>query len=268
MVESLSKLVAAGFEHEKAYLSFQEYFEKLRDEPERWGKPMAAVLGALMAQVDLGAGAIGGKDSMSGSFEQLDVPPTLICFAVAVGNMSAPPPRVQGRHTPCRPYRPALPKADGLPRDAAAAGGVCAVEELDEGNALAVSTPGYGAAPRRVQDVRRQPDRHELAEDIDVDDLFTPLYGCFIVELAEDAELPEVVRPGVVGELLGTTAEGYVMAAGRGRSSSPSCRRRGRAASRASSPTAAPARPPRSRPSTSAPRISTCTAAPRSPARA
>ena len=76
VVESLSKLVAAGFEHEKAYLSFQEYFEKLRDEPERWGKPMAAVLGALMAQVDLGAGAIGGKDSMSGTFEQLDVPPT------------------------------------------------------------------------------------------------------------------------------------------------------------------------------------------------
>ena len=81
VVESLSKLVAAGFEHEKAYLSFQEYFEKLRDEPERWGKPMAAVLGALMAQVDLGAGAIGGKDSMSGTFEQLDVPPTLISFA-------------------------------------------------------------------------------------------------------------------------------------------------------------------------------------------
>ena len=85
VVESLSKLVAAGFEHEKAYLSFQEYFEKLRDEPERWGKPTAAVLGALMAQVDLGAGAIGGKDSMSGSFENLDVPPTLISFAVAVG---------------------------------------------------------------------------------------------------------------------------------------------------------------------------------------
>lgn len=87
VVESLAKLVAAGFEHEKAYLSFQEYFEKLRDEPERWGKPAAAVLGALMAQVDLGAGAIGGKDSMSGSFEDLDVPPTLISFAVAVGNM-------------------------------------------------------------------------------------------------------------------------------------------------------------------------------------
>ena len=88
VVESLSKLVAAGFEHEKAYLSFQEYFEKLRDEPERWGKPMAAVLGALMAQVDLGAGAIGGKDSMSGTFEKMDVPPTLCSFAIAPGKAS------------------------------------------------------------------------------------------------------------------------------------------------------------------------------------
>ena len=69
VVESIAKLVAAGFEHKRAYLSFQEYFERLRTEAERWGKPTAAVLGALMAQVDLGAGAIGGKDSMSGSFE-------------------------------------------------------------------------------------------------------------------------------------------------------------------------------------------------------
>ncbi len=89
VVESIAKLVAAGFEHKRAYLSFQEYFERLRTEAERWGKPTAAVLGALMAQVDLGAGAIGGKDSMSGSFEdetgELNVPPTLISFAVAVG---------------------------------------------------------------------------------------------------------------------------------------------------------------------------------------
>ena len=85
-MESLAKLVAAGFEHEKAYLSFQEYFEKLRDEPDRWGKPVAAVLGALMAQVDLGAGAIGGKDSMSGSFEDLDVPPTLMLGEALVGS--------------------------------------------------------------------------------------------------------------------------------------------------------------------------------------
>ena len=75
VVESIAKLVATGFSHTDAYLSFQEYFERLRDVPERWGKPAAAVLGALMAQADLGVGAIGGKDSMSGSFEDLDVPP-------------------------------------------------------------------------------------------------------------------------------------------------------------------------------------------------
>ena len=74
VVESISRLVATGFDHEKVYLSFQEYFERLRDVPERWGKPMAAVLGALMAQVELGAGAIGGKDSMSGTFNEIDVP--------------------------------------------------------------------------------------------------------------------------------------------------------------------------------------------------
>ena len=89
VVESVAKLVAAGFKRKDAYLTFQEYFEKLRQDPERWGKPAAAVLGALMAQIDLGVGAIGGKDSMSGSFEELDVPPTLVSFATAVGRSSA-----------------------------------------------------------------------------------------------------------------------------------------------------------------------------------
>ena len=73
VVESVARLVATGFTRDAAYLSFQEYFERLRNEPARWGKPAASVLGALMAQVDLKIGAIGGKDSMSGSFEDLDV---------------------------------------------------------------------------------------------------------------------------------------------------------------------------------------------------
>ncbi len=86
--ESLARLVASGFGHEGAHLSFQEYFERLRTEPERWGKPFAALLGALDAQLAFGAGAIGGKDSMSGSFEKLDVPPTLVSFAVTAGKVS------------------------------------------------------------------------------------------------------------------------------------------------------------------------------------
>ena len=80
---SVAKLVAAGADYKKAYLTFQEFFEKLRQEPERWGKPFSALLGGLDAQMELGAAAIGGKDSMSGSFMDLDVPPTLISFAIA-----------------------------------------------------------------------------------------------------------------------------------------------------------------------------------------
>ena len=80
---SIAKLAAAGADYKDAYLTLQEFFEKLRDEPERWGKPFSALLGALDAQLDYGAAAIGGKDSMSGSFLDLDVPPTLISFAIA-----------------------------------------------------------------------------------------------------------------------------------------------------------------------------------------
>ncbi len=83
VITSVAKLVAAGCDYHTAYLTFQEYFEKLREEPARWGKPFAALLGALDAQLDLGVAAIGGKDSMSGSFLDMDVPPTLISFAIA-----------------------------------------------------------------------------------------------------------------------------------------------------------------------------------------
>ena len=80
---SVAKIVAAGADYHKAYLTLQEFFEKLRNEPVRWGKPFAALLGALDAQLELGAAAIGGKDSMSGTFLDHDVPPTLISFAIA-----------------------------------------------------------------------------------------------------------------------------------------------------------------------------------------
>ncbi len=86
VIESVAKLVASGAELTQCYLTFQEYFERLRQEDTRWGKPLAALLGALKAQLALGLAAIGGKDSMSGSFENLDVPPTLVSFAVAVSD--------------------------------------------------------------------------------------------------------------------------------------------------------------------------------------
>ena len=82
VIESVSKLVATGAEFKDVYLTFQEYFERLNKDEKRWGKPLAALLGALKAQTELKTAAIGGKDSMSGSFENLDVPPTLVSFAV------------------------------------------------------------------------------------------------------------------------------------------------------------------------------------------
>lgn len=83
VVDSLAKIVAAGADYQTAYLTLQEYFEKLGDDPHRWGKPFAALLGTLDAQIDFEAAAIGGKDSMSGTFMDLDVPPTVLSFAVA-----------------------------------------------------------------------------------------------------------------------------------------------------------------------------------------
>ena len=83
IITSMAKIVAAGADYKKAYLTLQEFFEKLRQEPNRWGKPFQALLGALEAQLGLEAAAIGGKDSMSGSFLDMDVPPTLISFAIA-----------------------------------------------------------------------------------------------------------------------------------------------------------------------------------------
>ncbi|MBE8952846.1 MAG: phosphoribosylformylglycinamidine synthase [Quinella sp. 1Q7] len=84
VTSSLAKLAATGADVSKAYLTFQEYFERLGDSPERWGKPLASLLGAFVAQRGFGVAAIGGKDSMSGTFENLHVPPTLVSFAVAV----------------------------------------------------------------------------------------------------------------------------------------------------------------------------------------
>jgi len=84
VTSSLAKLTALGADYSRAYLTFQEYFERLGDDPERWGKPLAALLGAFVAQKNFGVAAIGGKDSMSGTFENIHVPPTLVSFAVAV----------------------------------------------------------------------------------------------------------------------------------------------------------------------------------------
>ena len=214
VVESVAKLVASGFVRADMYLTFQEYFEKLRDVPERWGKPVAAVLGALMAQVDLGVGAIGGKDSMSGSFEDLDVPPTLVSFATAVGPVDrVTSPEFKGaghrivRIAPAS-YAGVRPEVAGLLE------ALSTVERLiGEGAALAVSTPGYGGAAEALFKMCvGNAIGVALADGVTADELFAPAYGSFLVEMADDATLPTATEHLRVDEL-GATTEAYVFSA-------------------------------------------------------
>ena len=215
VVESVSRLVAAGFEHRDFYLTFQEYFEKLRDEPERWGKPMAAVLGALMAQVDLGIGSIGGKDSMSGSFEDLDVPPTLVSFATGLGHVGrVTSPEFKGAGHKVIAVLPNY-DADGItPLAKSLLAAYDVVEGLvGRGQALAISTPGYGAV---AESLFKMCVGNQIGVEVEpsftTEALFCPAYGSFIVEVSDDAQLPELEQ-GVTVALLGTTTEAYELKA-------------------------------------------------------
>ena len=215
VVESVSRLVAAGFAHRDAYLSFQEYFERLREDPKRWGKPMAAVLGALEAQVDLGVGAIGGKDSMSGSFEdengELNVPPTLISFAVAVGKAArAVSPEFKGANHRIACIEAADYGEDYRPSVEGLLESFDIVEELvGKGAALAISTPGYGGDAEALFKMSvGNGIGVELDADVPADSLFVPAYGSFLIELADDAELPEH-SDAVRVEVIGATTEAY-----------------------------------------------------------
>lgn len=233
VVESICKLVATGFTRENAYLSFQEYFGRLHQDPERWGKPTAALLGALSAQLDLKVGAIGGKDSMSGSFEQdgkeLDVPPTLVSFAVSTGDMSrtvSPEFKGYGHHivriAPKRyEYGEAFENTGGtgsayrlIPNPDDLLGTMATVEQLTTADqALAISTPGYGASAEALFKMALGNQLGvRLNNDINLDALFEPAYGSFIVELAEGAEVPQSTEQVDV-EVIGTTTATYEFAA-------------------------------------------------------
>ncbi len=147
VVESAAKLVAGGADFKEVYLSFQEYFPKPGTDPKRWGQPMAALLGAFRAQTQLGIAAIGGKDSMSGSFEKLDVPPTLISFAVTpgkIGEVISPEFKAAGSKVIwIRPEvgEDGLPKAESLLEVFSKVRGLC-----EEGKVSAMWTPGFGGA--------------------------------------------------------------------------------------------------------------------------
>ncbi|MPL99475.1 Phosphoribosylformylglycinamidine synthase [bioreactor metagenome] len=191
VVESVSKLVAAGAGQDAIYLTFQEYFEKLGRDPVRWGKPLAALLGAFMAQKDLGLAAIGGKDSMSGSFEQLDVPPTLVSFAVTTSTLDhIHTPEFKG---PGHPVVLLVPDYDtnGLPVPASLKKVFQIVERLaGEGKLLSAYTPGFGGVAEAV--MKMAFGNHvgfRYQEDLTLDRLFGYCYGGFVLELSERVDI-------------------------------------------------------------------------------
>lgn len=199
VVESVAKLIATGAKFEEVYLSFQEYFEKPMKDGRRWGKPLAALLGAFMAQKGLEIAAIGGKDSMSGTFEQIDVPPTLVSFAVTtenIHNIISPEFKAAGHNVVL--LKPQY-DADGLPTAKSLKENFEVVNRLmRQGEVAAAYTPTYGGVAEAVMKMAMGNDiGFAFAEGVSLDDLFGYAYGAFLLEVTEDVP---------AGTLLGTTA--------------------------------------------------------------
>lgn len=197
VVESVSKLIAAGAKFEDVYLTFQEYFEKPGREARRWGKPLAALLGAFDAQLDLEIAAIGGKDSMSGSFEQLDVPPTLVSFAVTtekVQNILSPEFKAAGHRVLW--LKPAW--ENGIPVTES----LKALYEFvhcagKEGKLASVYTPTYGGCGEAVlKQCMGNGFGFAFAPSLSVEDIFRYAYGSFIVEVKEESTVDEIYHCG------------------------------------------------------------------------
>ena len=205
VVESVSKLVATGGKFEDVYLTFQEYFEKLGKDADRWGKPVSALLGALKAQLGLGVAAIGGKDSMSGTFEQLTVPPTLVSFAVTdehVDNIISPEFKEAGHKVYL--LKPELDE-EGLPTAESLMKLYDEVFALTStGKAVAAWTPAFGGV---AEGILKMAIGNELGfkyeAGISNEEIFGYNYGAFVLEVTADAEVPA----GAV--LLGEVTEKY-----------------------------------------------------------
>ncbi|MBE6732432.1 MAG: phosphoribosylformylglycinamidine synthase [Ruminococcaceae bacterium] len=195
VVESVAKLIATGAKFEDVYLTFQEYFEKPNKDASRWGKPLAALLGAFKAQTELGIAAIGGKDSMSGSFENLDVPPTLVSFAVTcekIKNIVSPEFKNAGNKVAI--LYPEYDK-DGIPVTASLLKTFDEVRALTEsGKAKAVYTLGLGGIAEAVLKMAiGNGIGFKYNSEIPVEDMFSYGYGAFLVELADGVDAGTVI---------------------------------------------------------------------------
>ncbi|MDD7511399.1 MAG: phosphoribosylformylglycinamidine synthase [Peptostreptococcaceae bacterium] len=198
VIESVSKLISTGARFEDVYLSFQEYFEKPMDIPTRWGQPLAAVLGAFKAQKDLGIAAIGGKDSMSGTFENIDVPPTLVSFAVTTADAKdIISPEFKGVDNKVIMLTPALlnnglPDSKALPELFKQVGDLIA-----SGKVLSAYTPAFGGVGEAIYKMAIGNDiGFEYNDDISIKDVFKYSYGAFILELAEEINVKNAITLG------------------------------------------------------------------------
>ena len=197
VVESVTKYVAMGGDYKKAWLTFQEYFEKLKNEPTRWGKPLAALLGAYLVQEKLQIAAIGGKDSMSGSYNELDVPPTLVSFCVGT---------VDTKNVVSNEFKKAGSKVymlkakytkDFVPDFENLKENYELIHKLiREGKAISVATIGqYGIA----NTISKMCFGNKIGFEFENEKcLFKPRYGSFIIEAKEELNIDKL-------EVLGST---------------------------------------------------------------
>ena len=204
VLESVCKLIATGAKFEDVYLTFQEYFERPNKDAHRWGKPLAALLGAFKAQKELGIGAIGGKDSMSGSFEKLDVPPTLVSFAVTtdkIQNIVSPEFKKAGNRVIV--LRPELDE-NGLPITESLLNLFTTVTTLmREKKAVACYTPCMGGIAEAVFKMcigNKLGFKYE--NNTKLDNIFDYDYCSFVLEISSDdymdATLGYVTDDGVI----------------------------------------------------------------------
>ena len=189
VVESIAKVVAAGGTYEHCWLTFQEYFERTQGKPERWGKPFAALLGAYRAQLEMDCGAIGGKDSMSGTFEHIDVPPTLVSFAVSTAK--APDVISAEFKTAGHKIGYIAPKYDenGLPVFDSVKEVFRTVEKLiKDKKAVSVWSIAHGGVAEGIFKMSLGNQIGAKLDKLTDEELFTPVYGAFIMELTEEAD--------------------------------------------------------------------------------
>ena len=205
VIESIAKVVAAGGSYKNCWLTFQEYFERTQNNPSRWGKPFAALLGAFRAQLELGCGAIGGKDSMSGTFENIDVPATLVSFAVSTADSSK---IISGEFKKAgNKVILITPEYDEnkLPVFESIRNNFEKVEKLiAEGKALSVWAVGFGGVAEAVCKMSLG-NKIGFRFDKKLDDskLFYSNYGSFVIELDGD--------PFTVEQVIGETIDSYVI---------------------------------------------------------